>query len=49
MTIAMKEISKLAGNAAVIKSKEKVDNKKQQLISLLGVSQDAIRKIKGLI
>lgn len=49
MAIAMREISKLASNAAVIKSKEKVDNKKQQLISLLGVSQDAIRKIKGLI
>lgn len=49
MAIAMREISKLAGNAAVIKLKEKVDNKKQQLISLLGVPQDAIRKIKGLI
>jgi hypothetical protein len=49
MAIAMREISKLASNAAVVKIKEKVDNKKQQLISLLGVSQDAIRKIKGLI
>jgi hypothetical protein len=49
MAIAMKELTKLAGNAAIVKIKEKADTKKQQLLSLIGVPQDAIRKIKGLL
>ncbi len=49
MRIAMKEITRLGGDVALIKLKEKADTKKQQLLSLVGVPQDAIRKIKGLI
>jgi hypothetical protein len=49
MKIAMKEITRLGGDVAIIKLKEKVDTKKQQLLSLIGVPQDALRKIKGLI
>jgi hypothetical protein len=49
MRIAMKEITKLAGSSAMVKIKEKADTKKQQLLSLIGVPQEAIRKIKGLL
>jgi hypothetical protein len=49
MKIAMKEITRLGGDVAIIKLKEKIDTKKQQLLSLTGVPQDALRKIKGLI
>jgi hypothetical protein len=49
MSYAMKEITRLAGDAAVVKTMEKVQNRKQQLLSLVGVSQEALRKIKGLI
>lgn len=49
MTIAMKQLTKLAGDAATIKLKEKVDNKKQQLLSLIGLPQEVIRQIKNLI
>lgn len=49
MRIAMKEITKLAASSAAVKIREKFDNKKQQLLSLTGVPQDAIRKIKGLL
>lgn len=49
MSYAMKEITRLAGDAAVVKTIEKVQNRKQQLLSLVGVSQEALRKIKGLI
>lgn len=49
VTIAMKNLTKLAGDAAIVKLKEKTDNKKQQLLSLVGVPQDAIRLIKNLL
>jgi hypothetical protein len=49
MTYAMKEVTKLAGDAALVKLTEKTQNRKQQLLSLVGVSQEALRKIKGLI
>jgi hypothetical protein len=49
MSYAMKEITRLAGDAAVVKKMEKIQNRKQQLLSLVGVSQEALRKIKGLI
>jgi hypothetical protein len=49
MSYAMKEITRLAGDAAVVKKMEKVQKRKQQLLSLVGVSQEALRKIKGLI
>jgi hypothetical protein len=49
MRIAMKEITKLAGSSAAVKIREKFDTKKQQLLSLTGVPQDALRKIKGLL
>lgn len=49
MSYAMKEITRLAGDAAVVKQMEKIQNRKQQLLSLVGVSQEALRKIKGLI
>ena len=49
MSYAMKEITRLAGDAAVVKTMEKIQNRKQQLLSLVGVSQEALRKIKGLI
>ena len=48
MGIAMKEITKLAGDSAIIKAKEKTDNRKQQLLSLIGLSNEAVRQIKGL-
>lgn len=49
MTYAMREVTKLAGDAALVKLMEKTQNRKQQLLSLVGVSQEALRKIKGLI
>lgn len=49
MTYAMREVTKLAGDAALVKLIEKTQNRKQQLLSLVGVSQEALRKIKGLI
>jgi hypothetical protein len=49
MSYAMKEITRLAGDAAIVKQTEKIQNRKQQLLSLVGVSQEALRKIKGLI
>jgi len=49
MAYAMKEVTRLAGEAALIKLNEKTQNRKQQLLSLVGVSQEALRTIKGLI
>lgn len=49
MAYAMKEVTRLAGEAALIKLIEKTQNRKQQLLSLVGVSQEALRTIKGLI
>jgi hypothetical protein len=49
LSYAMKEITKLAGDAAIVKLIEKTQNRKQQLLSLVGVPQEALRKIKGLI
>ena len=48
MSIAMKYITQLAGEVALVKTIEKFDNRKQQLLSLVGVPQDALRQIKGL-
>jgi hypothetical protein len=49
MSIVMKEVTQLAGNAVTIKMIDKTQNKKQQLLSLVGVPQDAIRRIKGFL
>jgi hypothetical protein len=49
MDYALKEITRLAGDAALVKLFEKTQNRKQQLLSLVGVSQEALRKIKGLL
>lgn len=49
MAYAMKEVTRLAGEAALVKTIEKVQNRKQQLLSLVGVPQEALRRIKGLI
>lgn len=49
MTYAMKEITKLASDALLVKLIEKTQNRKQQLLSLVGVPQEALRQIKGLI
>jgi hypothetical protein len=49
MSYAMKEVTRLAGEAAAAKLTEKTLNRKQQLLSLVGVPQEALRKIKGLI
>jgi hypothetical protein len=49
MSYAMKEVTRLAGEAAAAKVIEKTLNRKQQLLSLVGVPQEALRKIKGLI
>jgi len=49
MSYAMKELTRLAGEAAIVKSTEKIQNRKQQLLSLVGVGQETLRAIKGLI
>jgi hypothetical protein len=49
MTIAMKEITKLAGDAALVKITDRLENKKQQLLSLIGIPQDVLRMIKGFL
>jgi hypothetical protein len=48
IAIALKEIAILVSSAAVKKQNEKGKNQLSQLLSLVGVSQDIIRKIKGL-
>lgn len=48
IAIALKEIAILVSSAAVKKQIEKGKNQLSQLLSLVGVSQDIIRKIKGL-
>ena len=48
MVIALKQIAELVANAQVRKQKEKYTNRLSQLLSLVGVPQDAIRVIKGL-
>lgn len=47
-TIALKEISELVAESQIKKQKEKYTNRLSQLLSLTGVSQEAIRTIKGL-
>jgi hypothetical protein len=49
MNYALREVTRLAGDAALVKLYEKTQNRKQQLLSLVGVSQEALRKIKGLL
>lgn len=46
--IALKKIAELVADAQVKKQKEKYTNRLTQLLSLIGVPQDAIRVIKGL-
>lgn len=49
MNYALREVTRLAGDVALVKLYEKTQNRKQQLLSLVGVSQEALRKIKGLL
>lgn len=49
MTMVMKEITKLAGEAALVKITDRLENKKQQLLSLVGIPQDVLRMIKGFL
>ena len=49
LAIAMRRITKLIGDATKEKLKEKMVTKKAQLLSLTGVPQEALRKIKGLM
>jgi hypothetical protein len=49
MNYALREVTKLAGDSALVKLYEKAQNRRQQLLSLVGVGQEALRKIKGLI
>jgi hypothetical protein len=49
LAIAMRRITKLIGDATKEKLKEKLATKKAQLLSLTGVPQEALRKIKGLM
>lgn len=49
MNYALREVTRLASNAVLVKLYEKTQNRKQQLLSLVGVSQEALRKIKGLL
>jgi hypothetical protein len=48
LSIALQKIAKLVGDAVAKKNTEKIKNKKSQLLSLVGVSQDILRTIKGL-
>lgn len=48
IVIALKKIAELVADAQVKKQKEKYTNRLTQLLSLIGVPQDAIRVIKGL-
>ena len=49
LAIAMRRITKLIEDATKEKLKEKIASKKAQLLSLVGVPQEALRKIKGLM
>jgi len=49
LSMAMKEITKLAGEAALVKITDRLENKKQQLLSLIGIPQDVLRMIKGFL
>jgi hypothetical protein len=49
LSYAMREITKLAAEKALITLIEKTQNRQQQLLSLVGVSQEALRRIKGLL
>lgn len=49
MSYAMKEVTRLAGEVGLAKTIERVQNRKQQLLSLVGVPQEALRRIKGLL
>ena len=48
MAIALKRIAELVGQAQLKKQIDKAKNKVVQLLSLVGVPQEAIRIIKGL-
>lgn len=45
----MQKITKLVSDAVIVKQKEKLNNQKAQLLSLIGVPQQALRIINGLI
>jgi hypothetical protein len=49
LAIALQKIAKLVGDAMIEKNIEKNKNKKTQLLSLVGVPQEALRAIKGLM
>jgi hypothetical protein len=49
LAIAMRKITKLVADAALVKQKEKINTKKAQLLSLIGIPQEALRKINGLM
>ena len=49
LSIALQKITKLVAEAMVEKNVEKNKNKKAQLLSLVGVPQEALRMIKGLM
>lgn len=49
MNLVMKRITELVAQSAAKKLKEKVDLNKTQLLSLVGVPQDTLRQIRGLI
>jgi hypothetical protein len=49
LAIAMKRITKLISDAVKEKAKEKIANKKTQMLSLVGVPQEVLRRIKGLM
>jgi hypothetical protein len=53
MSYAMKEATKLAGSVAVEKQKEKILNRKEQILSLVGIGKDKIKNavdgVKNLI
>jgi hypothetical protein len=48
LVIALKRIAELVGEAQAKKQIDKAKNKIVQLLSLVGVPQEAIRVIKGL-
>jgi hypothetical protein len=49
LAIAMQKITKLVSDAVIVKQKEKLNNQKAQLLSLIGVPQQALRIINGLM
>lgn len=49
LKIALKEISKLIAKVLIKKTTEKTQARQAQILSLIGMPQDIIRKLKGLV